>query len=189
MLGHLVNTPLAILFTSVDALEASLDPGAAHPRMVIERACSIVDDARVGLDRVRALTSTLLSALGGARPRGGAPSTEPTSKVLVVTGDSACAAAICNALPEQHVTVCRDFGGALGTVERVEPFRVVFCDASAAAVWLLVRIARQEPPPRLVFLMSEGSDPHLGPFLRERATVLFDPVADPQRVRDLAGRS
>ena len=184
ILSHLLNAPLSTLVSSVDRLEGSLDPGAPEPRALLERACEILDDARIGLSRVQAVTDALLSAL--TPPRRAEGSTDASGKVLVVTRDVTAAAAVCGALHGQRVTVCDDVSCALQAVERAEPVEVIFCDASVAVVWLLMRTARQDPPVRFVFMVTGGSDPGMSRFLEGRAPLLSAPASEVERIRELA---
>ena len=184
ILSHLLNAPLSTLVSSVDRLEGSLDPGAPEPRVLIERACETLDDARIGLRHVQAVTDTLLSGL--APPRRAEGSTDPSGKVLVVTRDVTAAVAVCGALHGQRVTVCDDVSCALRVVERAERVEVIFCDASVAIVWLLMRTAYQDPPVRFVFMVTGDSDPRMSRFLEGRAPLLAAPASEAERIRELA---
>ncbi|MGH7295166.1 MAG: hypothetical protein ACRELB_09545, partial [Polyangiaceae bacterium] len=70
-------------------------------------------------------------------------------------------------------------------IERVEPFEVIFCDASLAVAWLLVRVAWQEPPPRVVFLATRDSDLKVAELLERQALHVEAPL-DAARIRQLA---
>jgi hypothetical protein len=181
LVSHFVNTPLAIVVAAVDHLEGTLVP-TASPRPHSDGAFDALSDARVGLERLRVAASVLLT---------GIPSGEPKSallaggRVLVVTSDTSASAAICAALHGDSVTVCETVSQALRLIERSEPFEVIFCDAVLAVAWLLVRVAWQEPAPRVAFMATKSSDRMVAEFL-ERHALYVDARLAFGRIRELA---
>ncbi len=107
------------------------------------------------------------------------------SRVLIVTADIPAAAAICASLHGEYLTVCDMVERALREmVAAAEPFDVVLCDASMAAVELVVRATRQEPPARIAFLATTTSDPEIAASLGGDGAVVVHP-GDEQRLRAL----
>jgi hypothetical protein len=175
LLSHLVSTPLAILTASLDHLEESLDPAGPLPRSQVGDAHETLDDARAGLDRLRRALGRLVS---GLMPLGAGQNQYASALhggALIVSGDVPALAAVCTALHGRPVTVCDSVSSALRAIERGGPFETILCDASIAAAWVLVRVARQEPPPRVGFLDTGASEPEVASFLARAGSAVLRP--------------
>ncbi|MGH7296653.1 MAG: hypothetical protein ACRELB_17065 [Polyangiaceae bacterium] len=182
LLSHFVNTPLAIVMAAVEHLEGAVDPAQPLLRPRVVEAVETLADARIGLERLLTVASVLLSGLPTSEAKVGIAT---AGRVLVVTSDTAASAAVCSALHGDSLTVCATVPQALRLIERVEPFEVIFCEASLAVAWLLVRVAWQDPPPRMVFLATQDGDPKVAEFLERHALHVEAPL-DAAHIRRLA---
>jgi hypothetical protein len=187
LVSHFVNNAVAVVVGSLGHVEGALGD---KPRPLALEASTLqsLDDAKLGLERLLTVTSALLAGLPSGE---GHASLGAAGRVLVVSDDSAASAAVCAALHGDSVTVCDTIPQALRIIERAEPFEVIFCDAAVAAAWLLVRVAWQEPPPRMVFMATRSSDPGVAEFLSRQAPLL-DAPRSPQsfgQIRELAAEA
>jgi hypothetical protein len=141
--------------------------------------------AKVGLDRAQDTLRQWLLALmphgrEGERTRSRAP-----GGTLVVSADMPSIVSVCAALHGEQVTACNSVPQALRAIDRAGSFDAVLCDASMAAVSLLVRVAEQDLPPRVAFLDSATSDPTALAFLDGGAAPVMSPAAG-ERIRSFA---
>jgi hypothetical protein len=96
-------------------------------------------------------------------------------RVLVVTSDIPVAAAVCAALHGEYVTVCDTVDLALRELAAAEAFDAVLCEASLAAIELLVRVQREPSPPRIAFLSTSEGDQEIADALYGAEAPVMNP--------------
>jgi hypothetical protein len=164
------------------------DPAVSAFWSAFEDLLDALGGARVGFDRAHDKLREWLSALmplgrqatpAGAVPQGG---------TLVVSADLPSVVSVCAALHGEQVTACNSVPLALRAIERGGAFDAVLCDASMAAVSILVRVAQQELPPRVAFLDTATSDPLALACLGSGGAPVMSPAAG-ERIRSFANGS